>query len=75
MDRTEAKIFQNLYWPGIIKSAQKELNNCDTCQLTKLSNIKDDKLPAKEVGEIPGNKLCVYLIGTYVIKIKIKNKT
>ena len=36
MDRTEAIIFQHLYWPNIIYAAQKELTNGDTCQRTKL---------------------------------------
>ena len=32
MDRTEAMIFQHLYWPGIRYSVQKEVSNFDTCQ-------------------------------------------
>ena len=48
MDRTEAIIFQHLYWPSIIKAVRKELTNCDTSQRTKCSNIKYDKLPAKK---------------------------
>ena len=39
MDRMEAIISQELYWPRIIKSAQKEVRNCDTCQPTKRLNI------------------------------------
>ena len=35
MDRTEAMIFQHLYWPGIRYSVQKEVSNCDTCQHKK----------------------------------------
>ena len=46
----------------------KEVNNCDTCQRTKRSNKKYNKLPAKLVEEIPWNKLCVYLIGTHIIQ-------
>ena len=38
MDRTEANIFQHLYSTGIRYAVQKEVTNCDTCQLTKLSN-------------------------------------
>ena len=38
MDRTEAMIFQHLYWPDIRYAVQKEVNNCDTCQRTKRSN-------------------------------------
>ena len=47
MDRTEAMIHQHLYLPDIRDSVRKEVTNCDTCQRTKLSNEKDDKLPAK----------------------------
>ena len=47
MDRTETMILQNLYWPGIRDSIQKELNNCDTCQCKKLSDKKYGKLPSK----------------------------
>ena len=52
----------NIYWPGIRDAVQKEVNNCDTCQHTKLSNIKYGKLPVKEPEKIPWNKLCVDLI-------------
>ena len=67
MDITEAMIFQYFYWPGIRKAIQKEVTNCDTCQHTKRSNIKYGKLPAKEAEEIPRSKLCLYIIGPYVI--------
>ena len=70
MDRTEAIIFQHLYWPVIRKYAQKEVTNCDTCHRTKRRNKKYGKLPAKEAEKIPWNKLCVYLIGPYVIRRK-----
>ena len=48
MDRTDAVIFQHFYWPGIGKSFRKEVNNCDTCQRKKWSNIKYGKLPTRE---------------------------
>ena len=35
MDRTEAIIFQHLYWPNIRYVVHKEVTNCDTCQRTK----------------------------------------
>ena len=38
MERMEAMIRQNLYWPDIIDAVRKEVNNYDTCQRTKLSN-------------------------------------
>ena len=68
MDRTEEMIFQHFHWPGIINSVQKEVTNCDTCQRKKRSNKKYGKLPANLAEEIPWNKLCVGLIGPYVIR-------
>ena len=53
MDRTEAMICQHLYWSGIRYYVRKEVTNCDTCQITKHSNIKYDKLPVKKADEIP----------------------
>ena len=35
MDRTEAIIFQHLYWPDIRYVVWKEVTNCDTFQRTK----------------------------------------
>ena len=67
MARMEAMIFQHLYWPNIRDYARKEVNNCDTCQRTKRSNKKYGKLTANLDEEIPWNKLCVDLIGLYVI--------
>ena len=53
MDITEAMIFQHLYCPRIRNSVRKEVTYCDTCQCTKLSNIKYGKLTAKETEVIP----------------------
>ena len=72
MDRTEAMIRQYLYWPDIRDAVQKEVSNCGTCQLTKPSNKKYGELPDKLSKEIPRNKLCVDLIGPYVIRRKSK---
>ena len=47
MDITDSIILQNLYWTRIRKAFQKEVTNCDTCQRTKWSNIKDGELTAK----------------------------
>ena len=74
MDIMEAMICQYLYWPVIINSAWNEVTNCDTFRCTKQSNIKYGKLPSKEAEKIPRNKLCVYLIGPYVIRIKENKK-
>ena len=70
MDRTEAIVCQHLYWKEIINNVRKEGSNYDTCQHKTRSNKKYGKLPAKLVEEIPRNKICVYLIGPYIIKGK-----
>ena len=44
MEITEAIICQHLYWPDIRYVIQKEVTNCKTFQLTKLSNKKYGKL-------------------------------
>ena len=62
MDRTEAIIHKHLYWPNIRYYVRREVTNCDTGQLTKQSNIRYGKLPAKLAEEVLLNKLCVYLI-------------
>ena len=47
MDKAEAMICQYLYWPDIRYSICKEVTYCETCQCTKRSNKKYDKLLAK----------------------------
>ena len=74
MDRTEEMIWQHLYWNGIRNYARKEVNNVDTCQRTKQSNIKYGKLPGREAEEIPGEKICVDLVFTYVIRRRDREK-
>ena len=72
LDRTEAMICQNLYWPVIREAVQKEVTNCDVCQNTEQSTTKYGKLPAKLAEETLWNKLCVDLICPYKIRIKRK---
>ena len=74
MDRMEAMICQHLYWPDIRDAVQKEVTNCDTCQRKKLSYKKYGRLLAKLAEEILWNILCVYLIGTYIIRAKGKKE-
>ena len=74
MDRIEAMILQHLYCLVIRYAARKEVNNCDICQRKKRSNAKYFKLPTKEAAEIPWNKLCVDLIGTCIIRRKVKKE-
>ena len=72
MDITEVMIRHNLHWPGIVPAIWKEVTNCETFQRTKRSNKKYGKLPAKLAEEIPRNKICVNIIGTYFIRRKGK---
>ena len=68
MDRREAMIHQHLYWPSIRYAIRKEVTNFYTFQCTKWPNKKYGKLTAKEAEEIPRNKLCVDIIGPYMIR-------
>ena len=72
MDITEATICHHLYFPITRNAVRKESTNCDTCQRTKRPNKEYGKLPAKEDEEIPYNKICVDLIGTYALCRKRK---
>ena len=51
MDKTEAMIWQHLYCHVITKSVQKEVNNCDTSQHTKRSNIKYGHYQLRKLGK------------------------
>ena len=70
MDGTGAVIRQHLYWPDIRDAIRKEVANFEILQRTKQSNKKYGTLPVKLAEEIPWNKLCVDLIGTYAIREK-----
>ena len=72
MNRTEATIRRHFYQPDIRDAVRKEVSNCDTCQRKIRPNKKYGKLPAKLSEEIPWNKLCVDLMGPYVIHRKGK---
>ena len=74
VDITEAMIHQHMYWPYIKDAVQKEVSNCDTFQRTEISNKKCGKLPAMLAEEILQNKICVDIIGTYVIQQKGKKE-
>ena len=56
MNRTDATIHQHLYWPVIRKSAQKEVNSCDTCQHTKLSNKTMVNYQLRKLSKYHGTK-------------------
>ena len=71
MDRTEAMICQNLYWPNIRFEIQKEVTNFDSCQCTKLSNKQYGKLPAILAEEIPWKQIYVDLVVPHAIRTKV----
>ena len=71
LDRTETMIWQHLYWPNIRYAIRKKVKIVTFVNLQK-DQIKYGKLPAKLSEEIPWNKLCVDIIGTYVIRRKEK---
>ena len=73
MDRTEVMIQQHFFCIGIRYVVRKEVTNCDNCQRTNQSNKKHGKLTDKEDERIPWDKLCVDLIGLYVIRRKVQN--
>ena len=52
MDITETMICKHLYWTDIRNVVRMEVTNCDSCQYTKQSNKKHDKLPDKLAEEI-----------------------
>ena len=72
MDTTEGMTCQHFYYIGIRNAVWRKVTNCDTFQHTKRSKIKYGKFPAKKFEKISWKKLCVDLIGSYVIRIKGK---
>ena len=72
MDITEAIVCQNLYWSDIRYFIRKKVTNCDTYQRTKISNKQYVILPDKLAEEIPWNKICVDILGPYVIRRKVQ---
>ena len=65
-------IFQHFLLAINRYAVQKEVTSCDTFQHTKKSNKQYGKLPAKEYEETPLNILCIDLIGTCIIMIKVQ---
>ena len=72
--RTEKTISQHFYWKGMQKDIKKFVNQCPTCQKTKIRTKKYGHLPEKNAEYIPWHKLCVDLIGPYKIPNKKKPK-
>ena len=63
-----------MYWPNIRDAVRKEVTNGDTCRCKKIPNKTYGELPAKEAGEMPRNKICVDIIGPYVLRRKFKKE-
>ena len=63
--RTELTITQHFTWNNLRKTVKEVCSKCHTCQLTKRSDAKYGKLPAKIAETTPWETLCVDLIGPY----------
>jgi transposase InsO family protein len=68
--RTELTIRQYFTWNNLRQTVHEVCSTCDICQRTKRNSKKYGKLPAKEAESIPLAKLCVDMIGPYIIKDK-----
>ena len=72
--RTEATINQHFTWKGLRKQVQAVCSTCHTCQMTKVSAKKYGHLPEKEAEAQPWERLCVDLIGPYMVKESKKTR-
>ena len=54
MDRIEAMILQNIYWPSIRNAIWKEVTNFDTCQRKKWSNKNMVNYQIRKLRKHPG---------------------
>ena len=70
--RTEQSIRQHFWWKGLQNDVHQQVKKCQVCQLNKKNHKKYGHLPAKEAEVEPWEKLCVDLIGPYIIKRKGK---
>jgi len=74
INRTEESIGQHLWWPEMRKHITLIVNSCLNCQKNKRRHKKYGHLPEKEAESIPWDKMCIDLIGPYVINRKNKTK-
>ena len=60
------------YWPNLQKDIRKYVGTCDICQKCKKQKPKYGWLPEKEAEAeaVPWERLCVDLIGPYIIERK-----
>ena len=68
INRTEETIGQHFWWPKMRRDITNSVHTCMTCQKNKRRVKKLGLLPPKEAEATPWDKLCVDLIGPYVIR-------
>ena len=66
--RTEQTIRQHFWFKNLRELVQQVCKKCPTCQKCKISHTKYGLLPEKEAEAEPWERLCVDLIGPYIIK-------
>ena len=74
INRTEESIGQHLWWPEMRKHITLIVNSCVNCQKNKRRSKKFGHLPEKEAEAIPWDKMCIDLIGPYVINRANKSR-
>jgi transposase InsO family protein len=74
INRTEETISQHLWWPNMRKHITVSVSTCASCQRNKRRHKKYGHLPEKEAEAMPWDKMCIDLIGPYVIRRKGKSK-
>lgn len=72
INRTEETIKQHFWWQSLRDDVQSICSRCNVCQVTKKSTKHYGHLPEKEAEAQPWDKLCVDLVGPYIIKRKAK---
>ena len=64
----EANISQHYYWPQVRVNIRTHIKVYNTYQKNRKQNLKYGKLPAKEAGAIPWDRLSIDIIGPYKIR-------
>ena len=67
INRTEESIGQHLWWENMRKHITLSVSSCLNCQKNKRCHKKYGHLPEKEAEAIPWDKMCLELIGPYII--------
>ncbi len=76
INRTEETIWQQLWWSTIRQDVTNYVTKCPVCQQNKKHHSQKQYglLPEKEAEATPRDKLCVDLIGPYVIQQRAKHR-